>query len=98
VVDGRWRAFHCSEIAFVFANSDVRQALTCGGNDARALWARVRDAWIQFVQINVGIGYLNHSNLPMWDPVTGDKVATMHLRNTCEMKINADADELRIAL
>ena len=94
MVDGRRRAFHCSESAFGFANSRVSQTLTGGGDDARALWARVSDAWIQFVQT----GNPSHSNLPMWDPVTGDKVATMHLDNTCEQKNNADADELRITL
>src|SRR4029450_13161318 len=45
VLDGRPRAFHCSEIPFVFDNTDVSAFATGGGLEPRALAARVSDAW-----------------------------------------------------
>src|ERR1700675_2078580 len=40
ILDGRPRAFHCSEIPFVFNNSDVSWFATGGGPEARALAAK----------------------------------------------------------
>jgi para-nitrobenzyl esterase len=92
VLDGRARAFHCSEIAFAFNNPDVARTLTGGGDDARALAARVSDAWISFAKT----GNPNHPGLPKWEPVSANRNAVMWFDNECELKINPDADELRI--
>src|SRR6185295_3669013 len=45
VLDGRPRAFHCSELPFVFYNTDRCAAMTGGTAEARELSARVADAW-----------------------------------------------------
>jgi len=92
VLDGRPLAFHCSEIAFAFDNTDLARTMTGGGDDARALAAKVSDAWIAFAKT----GNPNHPGLPKWDAVNGDHVATMCFDNECELKVNHDADELRI--
>ena len=47
ILDGRPMAFHCSELAFVFDNTDRCAAMTGGGPEARALGAKVSEAWIQ---------------------------------------------------
>ena len=94
VLDGRPRAFHCSEIAFAFDNTDVARTMTGGGEDARALAAKVSDAWIAFAKT----GNPNHSGLPKWEPANGDRVPTMCFDNECEVKVNYDVEELRITL
>lgn len=94
VLDGRPGAFHCSEIAFAFYNTDVARTMTGGGDDARALSAKVSDAWIAFAKT----GNPNHPGLPKWDPVSGDKVPTMCFDNECDVHVNHDAEELRITL
>jgi para-nitrobenzyl esterase len=92
VLDGRPRAFHCSEIAFAFDNTDLARTMTGGGDDARALAAKVSQAWISFAKT----GNPGHSGLPKWEPVKGDQVPVMWFDNDCELKVNPDADELRI--
>ena len=62
VLDGRPGAFHCSEIAFVFDNTDRCAPMTGGGLAPRALAAKVSDAWINFARH----GDPNHSGLPHW--------------------------------
>ncbi len=62
ILDGRPRAFHCSEIPFVFYNTDVSAFATGGGPDPRALAAKVSDAWINFARK----GDPNHAGLPNW--------------------------------
>ncbi len=94
VLDGRPRAFHCSEITFAFDNVDRCETMTGGGEDAHALAAKVSEAWIAFAKT----GDPNHKGLPKWEPVTKDKTPTMYLDNTCELKMDPDAEELRITL
>jgi para-nitrobenzyl esterase len=59
VLDERPRAFHCSELPFVF-NTDRAAAMTGGGLEARALGGRMSDAWIAFARK----GDPNHPGLP----------------------------------
>jgi para-nitrobenzyl esterase len=94
VLDGRPRAFHCAEIAFAFNNTDLARTMTGGGDDARALAAKVSGAWIAFAKT----GNPNHPGLPKWEAVSGDRVPTMCFDNECEVKVNHDAEELRITL
>lgn len=94
VLDGRPRAFHCSEIAFAFDNTDLARTMTGGGDDARALAAKVSGAWIAFAKT----GNPNHPGLPKWEAVSGDRVSTMCFDNECEVKVNHDAEELRITV
>jgi para-nitrobenzyl esterase len=94
VLEGRPRAFHCSDIAFAYDNSDVSRTMTGGGDDARALGAKVSQAFINFARS----GNPNHAGLPKWEAVSGNRVPTMIFDDVCEQKINPDADELRITL
>jgi para-nitrobenzyl esterase len=83
--DGRARAFHTSELAFVFHNTDVCQRLTGGGPVPMALADKVSDAWIAFART----GNPNHAGLPNW-PAFNSKVPTMVFDNTCEVKLDHD--------
>src|SRR5262245_35867436 len=73
VLDGRPRAFHCSELPFVFANTDRCAAMTGGGAEARALAGRMADAWIAFARN----GNPNHPWLPQWPAFSPDACQTM---------------------
>jgi para-nitrobenzyl esterase len=88
ILDGRPRAFHCSEIPFVFDNTDVSAFATGGTAEARALGARVSDAWIHFARK----GNPNHPGLPAWPvfaPATGP---LMVFDNTCVVKNDPDRE------
>ena len=89
VLDGRPKAFHCSELAFVFDNIDRCVNMTGGGADARTLAAKVSEAWIAFARK----GDPNHAGLPKWLTFTADKGATMVFDNKCEVKNNPDGPE-----
>ena len=86
--DGRPGAFHGSEVPFVFDNTDRCASMTGGTSEARALAARMSDAWIQFART----GNPNHSGLPEWPAFTPDRVPTMVFDNSCEVKNNYDGD------
>ncbi len=89
VLDGRPGAFHCSEIAFVFDNTDRCAPMTGGGPGPRALAANVSDAWINFARH----GDPNHSGIPHWPSFTADKCPTMIFDAVCEMKNDPDGAE-----
>jgi para-nitrobenzyl esterase len=91
VLDGKYRAFHCLEIPFVFDNTDVYATMTCGGPGPRELAAKVSDAWINFART----GDPNHRGLPKWPAFRKDVGATMILDTKCEVKNAPDRDELR---
>jgi para-nitrobenzyl esterase len=92
VLDGRIRSYHCAELPFVFDNTDRCDAATGGGPAARALAARVSDAWIRFAVS----GNPNHSGLPKWPAFTTEKGATMVFDNTCGVEYDLDREELSI--
>jgi para-nitrobenzyl esterase len=91
VLDGRPRAFHCAEIAFVFANAERCDTMTGGGPDALALEARVSDAWIHFART----GNPTHPGIPTWTPFSPDTVPTMIFDNHTELVNNPDGAEQR---
>lgn len=92
VLDGRPRAFHCAELAFVFNNTDLCAQSTGGGPEARELAARVSDAWINFARN----GDPNHSGLPKWPVFTAAKGETMIFDTRCEVKDDPDRSERRL--
>ncbi len=92
ILDGRPMAFHCSELPFCFYNSDRCENMTGGGPRARALAAKVSDAWINFARK----GDPNHSGLPKWAPVGSDKVTTMIFDDTCVARNDPDGPERRL--
>ncbi|HSW51116.1 MAG TPA: carboxylesterase family protein, partial [Bryobacteraceae bacterium] len=93
VLDGRPRAFHCAELAFVFDNTDLCAQSTGGGPEARELAGKVSNAWINFARN----GDPNHSGLPKWPVFTAAKGETMILDAKCEVKDDPDRQQ-RLAL
>jgi para-nitrobenzyl esterase len=89
VLDGRPRAFHCSEIAFVFNNTDRCENMTGGGPEARALGAKMSDAWIQFART----GNPSRPGIPQWTKFSADNVPTMVFDNKTELVLNPDGSE-----
>ena len=89
VLDGRPRAFHCSEISFCFDNMSRAENMTGNGPEAQALAKQVSQAWINFARK----GDPNHAGLPQWPQFTPDKCQTMIFNNKCEMKENPDTTE-----
>ena len=73
VLDGRPRAYHTSEIGFVFDNVDRVAQATGGGREARRLAATMSEAWIAFART----GNPNHRGLRRWPRVTPGAQQTM---------------------
>jgi para-nitrobenzyl esterase len=82
VMDGRPRAFHCSEIPFVFYNTDVSAFSTGGGPEPLALAAKVSDAWINFARK----GDPNHPALPAWPKFDAQNDPVMIFDKVSEVK------------
>jgi len=92
VLDGRPGAFHCSELAFVFDNTDRCAPMTGGGPGPRALAAKISDAWIHFARYSDP----NHSGLPHWPAFTAEQCPTMIFDTECVMKNNPDSAERKV--
>lgn len=88
ILDGRPRAFHCSEIPFVFNNTDVAASITGGGAEARELAAKVSDAWIHFARH----GDPNHTGLPKWPTFNADAGPVMVFDKVCEVRGDFDRE------
>jgi para-nitrobenzyl esterase len=92
ILNGRPMAFHCAELSFCFDNSDRCETMTGGGPRARALGAKMSQAWIEFAKK----GDPNHGGLPHWAPVSADKVPTMIFDDVCEAKDYPDRLEQKV--
>jgi para-nitrobenzyl esterase len=89
VLDGRPMALHAGEMAFVFDNTARAENLTGNGPAARALAAKMSDAWIHFARN----GDPNHAGIPRWKPFNSDTSGTMVFDNECAYRDHLD-DEL----
>ncbi len=88
VVDGRGRAFHCSELPFVFYQTEKCATMTGGGPEALDLGGRMADAWINFARK----GDPNHPGLPHWPAYDAQKVTTMIFDTQCVVENDPDGD------
>ena len=88
VLDGSPRAFHGSEVPFVFDNADESAYFTGGTDEARDLAYRVSEAWVRFART----GNPNHSGLPPWAAVSAGTVPTMVFDTQSELRVNHDLE------
>jgi para-nitrobenzyl esterase len=91
VLDGRPLAQHGADLAFVFDNTARFENMTGNGPAARALAARMSEAWIHFARS----GDPNHPGIPYWkrfDPLTN---GTMVFDNECTFREHLDDECLK---
>jgi para-nitrobenzyl esterase len=88
VMDGKYKAVHCSELPFVFNNIALCEEMTGGTKEAYALAAKMSAAWINFART----GNPNNTALPHWDAFNAANTATMHFDNKCELKPQMDKE------
>lgn len=81
VLDGKYKAIHCSEIPFAFYNIARCEEMSGGKKEAYDLAAKTSDAWINFARS----GNPNHKGLPTWPKFDANKTATMHFDTKCEV-------------
>ena len=90
VLDGKYKAIHCMEIAFAFDNIQRTKNMTGGTVAAQALANKVSNAWIQFARK----GNPNHPALPVWPVYNEKNTATMHFNTICKVKPQLDKELL----
>jgi para-nitrobenzyl esterase len=91
-LDGRPRAFHSAEIAFVFHNADLCTNLTGGRPEALKLADRIAGAWVHFART----GDPNHAGLPHWPAYVGQERATMVFDTRCEVRKDPEGEGRRL--
>jgi len=92
MLDGRPRAFHSAEIAFVFDNADKCLNLTGGLPESLALSTKMSRAWAGFARH----GNPNHAGLPDWPAFTAAKRATMIFDTRCMVKNDPEGEGRRL--
>jgi para-nitrobenzyl esterase len=88
VLDGKYKAIHCSEIPFAFYNIARCEEMSGGKKEAYDLAAKTSDAWINFARS----GNPNHKGIPTWPKFDANKTATMHFDNKCEVMPQMDKE------
>ncbi len=84
--NGRMRAFHCLDICFWYANTDLMLTHTGGGSRPRNLSEKMYGALLQFMKT----GNPNGGGLPEWPAFTVANGETMVLNDICEVKNDPD--------
>lgn len=90
--DNRMRAFHCLDICFWFANTDLMLTHTGGGKRPRALSDKMSGALLQFMKT----GNPNGGGLPEWEAYTAEKGATMVLDDKPVLKADPDREARKL--
>lgn len=90
--DNRMRAFHCLDISFWFANTDLMLTHTGGGKRPRALSEKMSGALLQFMKT----GNPNGGGLPSWKAYTTEKGETMVLTDQPELKNDPDREARKL--
>lgn len=86
--NGRMRAFHCLDICFWYANTDVMLTHTGGGARPGKLSDKMSGAMLQFMKT----GNPNGGGLPQWPAFTVENGETMILNDVCEVKNDPDRE------
>jgi para-nitrobenzyl esterase len=92
VLDGRPMAQHGMDLAFVFDNTAKFENMTGDGPEARALAARMSEAWLHFARA----GDPNHPGIPHWKPFEPATNGTMLFDNECMFREHLDDECLKI--
>lgn len=90
--DNRMRAFHCLDICFWFANTDLMLTHTGGGKRPRALGEKMSGALLQFMKT----GSPNGGGLPEWKAYSLANGETMILNDQCELKNDPDREARKL--
>ena len=90
--DNRMRAFHCLDICFWFANTDLMLTHTGGGKRPRALSEKMSGALLQFMKT----GNPNGGGLPAWKAYTAANGETMVLTDQPELKNDPDREARKL--
>jgi len=88
VMDGKYKAVHCMELAFVFNNINRCEEMSGGTKEAYALADKISSAWINFARN----GNPNHKGLPAWPIYNSTNTSTMHFNNKCTVKPQLDKE------
>jgi para-nitrobenzyl esterase len=88
VLDGKYKAIHCMEIAFAFDNIQRTRNMTGGTPAAQALANKISPAWIAFARH----GNPNHPGLPSWPRYDPKTTATMHFDTICKVMPQLDKE------
>lgn len=88
VMDGKYKAVHCMELAFAFNNIHRCEEMTGGTKEAYALADKMSKAWINFARS----GNPNHKGLPTWPAYNATNTATMHFDNKCAVMPQMDKE------
>lgn len=91
--DGRPRAFHSSEISFVFNNAELCPNYNGLIPEALELASNMSQAWIEFARS----GNPNHRGLPHWPAFNADKRPTMFFDTPSTVKFNPEGEGLKLA-
>lgn len=92
VLDGRPRAYHGAELPHMFDNIDRCANSTGGGAQARALAAKMSQAWLNFARS----GNPNHAGLPHWPTFGPERLDTMVFDDTCKVIADPDGEGRRL--
>jgi para-nitrobenzyl esterase len=86
--DGRPRAYHNTDIAFWFNNTDVMDTITGGGARPRRLAEKMSQALVSFART----GEPNHPGIPHWPKYNKENGAVMIWNDTCEVQNDPDRE------
>ncbi|MBK5271915.1 MAG: carboxylesterase/lipase family protein [Bacteroidia bacterium] len=85
---GKYKAWHCMELPFVFVNIDKCTHMTGGGPETYKLAEKMSQSWINFART----GNPNAKGLPKWETYTEATGTTMIFDNKCEVKYKHDKE------
>jgi para-nitrobenzyl esterase len=93
ILDGRLKAVHCMELAFVFDNIARNREQSGDSKEAYSLAEKMSRAWAQFAST----GNPNTEGLPEWPAYKEADGATMFFNNKCEVHKNYDKEMMQFA-